>query len=106
MKDELRICPIPLPQARGLAATDTLSPAERAHSVVHLGGHAVVADHRPRIAQAERLALDHEAPQRVAGVADEARASRVLGARVLGARVLGARVLGARVLGAMAAVVF
>ena len=80
MKDELRLCPIPVPQARGLAATGTLPPAERAHAVVHLGGNAIVADDRPRIAQADRLALDHEAPQRVAGVADEAGASRVLGA--------------------------
>ena len=64
--------------ASASAATDTLSPAEGAHAVVHLGGNTIVADDRPRIAQAERLALDHEAPQRVAGVADEAGASRVL----------------------------
>src|SRR5580704_6548426 len=80
MKDELRLCPIPVPQARGLAATGTLPPAERAHAVVHLRRNAIVADDRPRIAQADRLALDHEAPQRVAGVADEARPCRVLGA--------------------------
>jgi len=76
----LRLCPIHVPQAREAGATETSSPPEGTHVVVHLGGNAIVADHRTRIAQADRLALDHEAPQRIAGVADEAGASRVLGA--------------------------
>ena len=39
------------------------------------------------VAQAERLALDHEAPQRVTGVVDEARPCRVF--RAVAAVVLG-----------------
>ena len=76
--DKLRRCRIRVPQARQPAATERLSPAKRAHAVVHLGGHAIVADDRSRIAQAERLALDHKAPQCIAGVPDEAFAHRVL----------------------------
>src|SRR5580693_3006014 len=74
----MRLCPIPIPHAPRLAATETLSPAEGAHAVVHFGGNAIVADDRPWIAQADRLALHHEAPQCVAGVADEGFARRVL----------------------------
>jgi hypothetical protein len=47
------------------------SAAQDAHEVVHFGRNAVVADHRARVAQTDRLALDHEAPQRVAGFPHE-----------------------------------
>ena len=40
------------------------------HPVMHLGGYAVVAEHGPRIAQPDRLALDDKAPQRVARFGD------------------------------------
>ena len=46
--------------------------AENAHPIVHLGGHAVVADHRPRIVQANRFALDDEAPQGIACIGNQA----------------------------------
>ena len=46
-----------------------MAPAgEYPHAVLHFGGDAVFAEHRPRVAQSARLALDDEAPQRIAGV--------------------------------------
>ncbi len=42
---------------------------------MHLGGHAIVADHRPWVAQSNRLALDHEAPQRLACLRHKRRAA-------------------------------
>src|SRR5215472_5479509 len=51
------------------------APAERAHAVLHLGGNPIVADHRARIAQPDRLALDDEAPQGVACVLHKLGAS-------------------------------
>lgn len=80
--DNCAFTPFRYRRRAGPAATDTLSPAEGAHAVVHLGGNAIVADDRARIAQADRLALDYEAPQRVTGVVDEARPCRVLRAMV------------------------
>ncbi len=42
-----------------------------AHPVLHLGRDAIIADDRPRIAQAAGLPLHYKAPQRVAGCGDE-----------------------------------
>ena len=39
---------------------------------MHLGGDAVVADHRPRIVQANCFALDDEAPQGIARIGNQA----------------------------------
>ena len=41
---------------------------QHAHARLHLGRHAIVAHQLPRVAQAERLALHHEQPERVAGL--------------------------------------
>src|SRR5579862_6550138 len=46
----------------------TASAAEHPHAILHFDGDAVVAHDRPWIAQSTGLALDHEAPQCVAGV--------------------------------------
>ena len=49
---------------------------KRTHAVLHLGRHAVVAHQLARVAQAERLALHHEQPERMAGLGDQ-RAARL-----------------------------
>jgi tripartite-type tricarboxylate transporter receptor subunit TctC len=52
-------------------AQTKLTRRKRAHPVVHLRRHAVVAHHLARVAQAAGLALHDEVPQRAAGRGDE-----------------------------------
>ena len=58
-------------------ARGPLSAAKSSDAVVDFSGHAVVADHRTGIAQPAGLALDHETPQRVAGILHQSGIFRV-----------------------------
>ena len=49
---------------------------KRTHAVLHFCRHAVVAHQLARVAQAERFALHHEQPERVAGFARPAHGAR------------------------------
>jgi hypothetical protein len=50
--------------------------AESPHAVLYLNGDAIVAHHRPRIAQATSFALDDKAPQRIARILHQPGAHR------------------------------
>ena len=52
--------------------------AEDAHAVLHLNRHPIGANDGARVAQPDRLALDHEAPQRIAGVLHQFGADRAI----------------------------
>src|SRR5437763_1356157 len=61
-------------QAARVATSSALarrSCRQHAHATLHLGRDVIIAHELPRIAQAKRLALHHEHPQRVPGVCDE-----------------------------------
>ncbi len=49
---------------------------QHTHAVLHLRGHAIVAHQLARVAQAQRLALHHEQPERVARLRHQCAALR------------------------------
>lgn len=60
-------------RAKSLKTAAAVRFAQNSHPVLHVLRHAVVANDRPRVAQAATFALNHKAPQRVACFLDELR---------------------------------